>query len=560
MFSRILVANRGEIAVRAIRAMQEMGIHTVAVYSDVDRKSLHVRAADEIVPLGRPEPAESYLNMDKIIAAAKSTNAQAIYPGYGFLSENAEFARRCWKENLVFIGPKPDVIAAMGDKIAAKETASKANVPVLPGYHGSIDNMDILLEKAEEIGYPLMIKAAAGGGGKGMRIVVNKKDLLRSFESAQREAEAAFGEGSVFLEKYINNARHVEFQILADNSGHTIHLFERECSIQRRHQKIIEETPSSALNGKLREKMGEAAIRAAKSANYSNAGSVEFLLAPAGHFYFLEVNARLQVEHAITEVITGIDLLKWQIRIASGEELLLTQDQIIPRGHAIECRIYAEDPEKEFMPSPGKISYVDFPSGVNIRHDYGIEAGQEISTYYDPMIAKLIVHSETREESLKKMDWALSNYVALGVRTNVSFLRKVLRHPDFVSGNYDTDFVSKYFRNWRPNDQKIPPEAIIAASLYELLEQSSQNNGTPLNVHPRVTDPHSPWKSSGRWGRESVSKGLDSIMGIGKFAVSGIKKSGKYIGGISEKIKHKVSSDETDTDVDKEQEEESEAK
>ncbi|MFX1251953.1 MAG: acetyl/propionyl/methylcrotonyl-CoA carboxylase subunit alpha [Promethearchaeota archaeon] len=546
MFNKILIANRGEIAVRAIRAMQEMGIQTVAVYSDVDRKSLHVRAADEIVALGPPEPAQSYLNMDKIIAAARETGSQAIYPGYGFLSENAEFARRCWKENIVFIGPKPDVIGAMGDKIAAKETVSKANVPTLPGYHGSIDNMDVLLEKAEEIGYPVMIKAAAGGGGKGMRIVVNKRDLLRSFESAQREAEAAFGEGNVFLEKYINNARHVEFQILADNSGHTIHLFERECSIQRRHQKIIEETPSSALNGKLRQKMGEAAIRAAKSAGYTNAGSVEFLLAPDGYFYFLEVNARLQVEHAITEVITGIDLLKWQIRISSGEELILTQDQIIPRGHAIECRIYAEDPEKEFMPSPGKISYVDFPSGVNIRHDYGIEAGQEISTYYDPMIAKLIVHSETRDESLKKMDWALSNYVALGVRTNVSFLRKVLRHPDFVSGDYNTDFVSKYFRTWRPNNQKTPPEALIAASLYDLLEKVPQNNGTPLNVHANP-DPHSPWKSVGRWGRE-----------IGQRAMSGLKKSGKYIGEIGEKIKLKVSTD--DEDIDNEEKEELEAK
>ncbi|MFX0095716.1 MAG: acetyl/propionyl/methylcrotonyl-CoA carboxylase subunit alpha, partial [Candidatus Hodarchaeota archaeon] len=456
MFNKILIANRGEIAVRAIQAMQEMNISTVAVYSDVDRKSLHVRAADENVALGRPEPANSYLNIDKIIQAARITGAEAIYPGYGFLSENAEFAKRCWEEGFVFIGPKPEVIASMGDKIAAKITVSKAGVPVLPGYHSSLENMNVLLEKAREIGYPLMIKAAAGGGGKGMRIVVNEKDLLGSFESAQREAETAFGEGSVFLEKYINNARHVEFQILADNFGNTIHLYERECSIQRRHQKVIEETPSCALDDKLRHKMGEAAIRAAVSANYSNAGSIEFLLAPNGKFYFLEVNARLQVEHAITEATTGVDLLKWQIRIANDQELTLTQDQIMPRGHAIECRIYAEDPEREFMPSPGKISFVDFPTGVNIRHDYGIEAGQEISTYYDPMIAKLIVHAESREESLEKMDWALSNYVALGVRTNVSFLRKVLRHPEFNAGDYSTDFISKYFRNYQSKSQDVP--------------------------------------------------------------------------------------------------------
>jgi acetyl-CoA carboxylase biotin carboxylase subunit len=454
MFKRLLVANRGEIASRIIASAQEMGIETVAIYSEVDEDAVQVHAADFAYPLGNPIPSESYLNMDKIIEIAIESESEAIHPGYGFLSENAEFAQKVIDAGLVWVGPSPQAIHDVGDKIQAKKSMEAANIPVIPGYHGGSRNKKLLLKKAREIGFPLLIKATAGGGGRGMRIVNSEKEFSSSYDSARREAEAAFGNGDVFLEKYFEHIRHIEFQILGDHYGKIIHLNERECSIQRRHQKIIEETPSTALDDELRKRMGEVAMAAARAVNYTNAGSVEFILDEEQNFYFMEINARLQVEHAITEATTGFDLVKWQLRIAAGHELTLKQEDVLSRGHALEFRIYAENPENQFMPSAGKIHQVQVPVGVNIRNDLGIPiSGGEVSTYYDPMIAKLIVHAENREESIQKMRWALRNYTAQGIPTNINFLREVLNHQDFLTGNTHTDFVPVHFDEWKSDLQ-----------------------------------------------------------------------------------------------------------
>ena len=498
MFSKILVANRGEIAVRVIRACQEMGIKTVAIYSDVDKDLPHVQLADEAVALGPPSPAESYLNISKILKIAEETGAEAIHPGYGFLSENPDFAEECEKRGIVFIGPPSEVIAKMGSKIFAKSLMEKSGVPVIPGYHGEEQDMDFLIKKGEEIGFPLLVKASAGGGGKGMRIVHQKKFLKGAIEAAKRESLSSFGDDTVFLEKYLEEPRHIEFQILADNYGHTIHLFERECSIQRRHQKIIEETPSPALTPEIREKMGEAAVRAAKAVGYRNAGTVEFMFSK-GKFYFMEMNTRLQVEHPITEAVTGIDLVKWQIRIAAGERLSLRQEDLTQRGHAIECRIYAEDPEKNFMPCTGKITSISLPFGTNVRHDIGIENGNEITSYYDPMISKLIVHGENREDAIEKMLWALSNYVALGVTTNISFLKAVLQHPEFRKGNISTHFIQNHMREWKLTKDSLPLEVLVAAALHDMIGERAEGEAAGGSEMLSFGDVHSPWKTLGKW-------------------------------------------------------------
>ncbi|MFW9778124.1 MAG: acetyl/propionyl/methylcrotonyl-CoA carboxylase subunit alpha [Candidatus Heimdallarchaeota archaeon] len=521
MFDRILIANRGEIAARIIASAQEMGISTVAIYSDVDVDSVHVHAADFAYPLGDPTPRESYLNMEKIIGIALESDSQAIHPGYGFLSENAEFAQKVQAAGLIWIGPSPDAIDAVGDKIQAKNTMQKAGIPIIPGYHDGQKGRKFLLKKAEEIGFPLLIKATAGGGGRGMRIVNSAKEFGSAYDSARREAQAAFGNGGVFLEKYLERVRHIEFQILGDHFGNIIHLNERECSIQRRHQKIIEETPSPALDESLRIKMGEAAINAARAVNYTNAGSVEFILDEENNFYFLEINARLQVEHAITEATTGIDLVKWQIRIANGQQLELAQKDVSGRGHSMEFRIYAERPESQFMPSAGKIHQVQVPVGVNIRNDLGIPiSGGEVSTFYDPMIAKLIVHAETRDESIQKMKWALRNYTAQGIPTNIPFLKEVLENQDFLAGNTRTDFVYAHFQTWqgRQVTQTTPLEVILAAALFEVME-SFMGTGTELNTANLINgdDPHSPWQRLGTWGRESLEVLTDKLSGtLGK--------------------------------------------
>ncbi|MFQ6123789.1 MAG: acetyl/propionyl/methylcrotonyl-CoA carboxylase subunit alpha [Candidatus Heimdallarchaeota archaeon] len=521
LFEKILIANRGEIAIRIIEACQEMGIKTIAVYSDIDQRAMHVSAADEAHPLGDPLPQNSYLNIDKIIDIAQANGAEAIHPGYGFLSENPDFAARCLEEGLVFIGPKSHVIRAMGHKIEANQCMKEAGIPTIPGYHSqnTEEDMDFLLEKAKAIGFPVMIKATAGGGGRGIRIVDQEKEFAAAYDSAFRETKAAFGDGSLFLEKYIVDPRHIEFQILADEYGHIIHLFERECSIQRRYQKVIEETPSVVLTPELREKMGKVAVAAARAAGYTNAGTVEFIFAPDKTFYFLEMNTRLQVEHAITEATTGIDLVKWQIKLAAGIPLTLKQEEIVQRGHAIECRIYAEDPSREFLPSAGRVHQfrLNLVDGIGIRNDKGITSGSEVSTYYESLLSKLIVYSENREESLQKMAWALANYAIIGVQSNVEFLRTVLAHEKFRQGEYSTQFLEKYFKDWEPPKPVAPPEAILAASVYDILETTTTNTLSNYSNAPGDLELGWCWKHAGNWGRESLTNGGNRADGRSEF-------------------------------------------
>ena len=494
MFKKVLIANRGEIAVRIIKACQEMGIKTVAIYSDVDKDAPHVNLADETISLGDPTPIQSYLNISKIIKIAKETGADAIHPGYGFLAENPDFAHSCEDVDIKFIGPNPKVISLMGDKIAAKKTMDKAGVPVIPGYHGPSQDNNSLVREGKKIGFPLLVKAAAGGGGKGMRIVYSEDLLLESIEGSKRESKSAFGDDTVFLERYLEKPRHIEFQILGDEHGNIVHLCERECSIQRRHQKIIEETPSPVMTPSLRKKMGDAAVAAAKAVGYTNAGTVEFMVDGDLNFYFMEMNTRLQVEHPITEMTTGVDLAKWQLRIANGEKLTIKQKNISQRGHAIECRIYAEDPSNGFLPSTGMLKKVETPTGPNIRNDTGIHTSMEITPYYDPMLSKLVTYAENREECINKMIWALSRYVILGVTTNISFLKQVLEHDEFRKGKITTHFINNYFQDLTITKKGLPLEAIIALAVYDSMHTKSQEL-----VRYKEIDPHSPWKHVGRW-------------------------------------------------------------
>ncbi len=494
MFKKVLIANRGEIAVRVIKGCQEMGVKTVAIYSDVDLKAPHVRMADESVALGDPTPSESYINIQKIIDAALEKGVDAIHPGYGFLAENPDFAKSCQAVGINFIGPSADVIAKMGNKIEAKKIMERAGVPVIPGYHGAEQDMETLLEEGESIGYPLLIKATAGGGGKGMKIVHSQKELRPAIESAKREALSSFGDDSVFIEKYLDQPRHIEFQILADSHGNVIHLNERECSIQRRHQKIIEETPSPIMTEELRQEMGGAAVKAAEAAGYENAGTVEFMVDANRDYYFLEMNTRLQVEHPITEAVTGIDLVKWQLRIADGQEMTLTQENVKLHGHAIECRIYAEDPTNGFLPCTGKLSKVEFPVGPNVRNDTGVEEGMVVSPYYDPMLGKLIVKGEDRKDSIEKMHWALSRYAVLGIKNNIPFLKEIINHEAFKRGDTTTHFIDIYFKDWTDIKERLPVEALIALAVYDSLHPKREEI-----VKYKEADPHSPWKSAGRW-------------------------------------------------------------
>ncbi len=464
MFKKILVANRGEIALRIMRTCREMGIATVAVYSEVDERALHALEADEAVPIGPAEPAASYLNIDRIIAAARDTGAEAIHSGYGFLAENAVFAERCQAEGIVFIGPPARVIRDLGDKVVARRIMQKGGVPVIPGMTEEAGDPGAWSAQAEAVGYPLLIKAAAGGGGKGMRIVEKAGDLVQACQEASREAAAAFGSGAIYMEKFLARSRHVEVQILADTRGNVIHLFERECSIQRRHQKIIEETPSPALTPALRAAMGEAAVTAARAAGYVNAGTVEFILDPEGRFYFLEVNTRLQVEHPITEMTTGVDLVRHQIEIAAGRPLTLSQADLAARGHAIECRIYAEDPEQNFFPSPGKIVFLQEPSGPGVRNDCGVCSGFEVPVEYDPILSKLVVHAETRDQAIGRMIRALESYAVLGVKTSIGFLIDVLASRPFADGETTTDFIPTHFADWKPGADRGDLAAIAAAA------------------------------------------------------------------------------------------------
>ncbi len=484
---RVLVANRGEIACRIIRSCRELGLATVAVYSDPDSGSPHVRLADDAVSIGPAAPAESYLNVKKLIAAARSTRTDAIHPGYGFLSENGDFAAAVEEAGFVFIGPTAKTIRQMGDKSAAKALMQAAGVPVIPGHAKIVEKG--FTEIAAEIGYPLLVKAAAGGGGKGMRVVESKNNLKAAVEAAQYEAKMAFGDGRLLLEQYINRPRHIEVQILADSDGHTVHFGERECSIQRRHQKIIEEAPSPAITPELREAMGSAAVSAAEAVGYRNAGTVEFLFKD-GEFWFLEMNTRLQVEHGVTELVYGVDLVKWQLRIAAGERLTLQQADIMPRGHAIECRVYAEDPARNFLPSPGHIRRLHEPVGPGIRIDSGITEGQQIGSDYDPLLAKLLAHDASRDDTLDRMTQALGDYVILGPTTNIAHLKAILRHDAFRAGDLDTHFIETHFGDWAP---ATPPlEALIAAG-------ATRSSSGRQTAQMTGRDPWSPWSNQGGW-------------------------------------------------------------
>ena len=486
--TKLLIANRGEVAVRIIRACQELGIRTVAIYSEADARALHVRLADEAVPIGSPPPRESYLRGDKIIAAAQSVGAQAIHPGFGFLSENADFADAVRAAGLIFIGPSGVAIRSMGSKTRARAIMQLAGVPIVPGYEGGLEAD--FGEAAGSIGYPVLVKAASGGGGKGMRIVREPVELAGAIESAQREAEKAFGDPTIFLEKYVENARHIEFQIFGDIHSNVVHLFERECSTQRRHQKIIEETPSPLLDNELRQLMGEAAVTAAQTVAYYSAGTIEFIVDPqTREFYFLEMNTRLQVEHSVTEMITGIDLVKLQISVALGEPLPFSQSQLSTRGHAIECRVYAEDAANDFLPAIGPVLLAKFPSVPGVRVDTGIEAGDEVSIHYDPMIAKLTVHGQDRAEAIRKMQTALVHTTILGVTTNVRFLRDVLAHPVFQRGEVTTSFVERDLAGWQPQFAGTQDLALIAAAILEMQQPTTSGQLPTTSVDPwLVTD------------------------------------------------------------------------
>jgi acetyl-CoA carboxylase biotin carboxylase subunit len=496
LIRKVLVANRGEIAVRVIRACRELGgIRTVAVYSDADREALHVRYADEVYPIGAPSPRESYLNIGKLIDVARRSNADAIHPGYGFLSERAEFAQACQDAGLVFIGPSPDSISRMGDKLAARALMQAAGVPVVPGTEAGLDD-DALLRAAEKVGYPLMVKAAAGGGGKGIRVVRDRAQLKSALPAAHREAEAAFGDGTVYLEKLLDGARHIEFQILADAHGNTIHLGERECSIQRRHQKLFEESPSPLMDDDLRARMGAAAIQAAQAVEYTNAGTIEFLVDPDKNFYFLEMNTRIQVEHAVTELVTGVDMVKEQIRIARGRKMGPDRGVAL-KGWAVECRINAEDPYNNFLPSVGQVTVHIAPTGPGVRLDSGIYAGYEVTPYYDSLLAKLITWGETRGEALLRMRRALAEYKIMGLKTNLPFHQKLIDSTRFQGGRYDTQFVEGFMDM---QDEGSNPDLVeVAAIMATLVEHQQRQQASQIVARPKRDA--SNWKWVGRWER-----------------------------------------------------------
>jgi len=465
MFKKVLIANRGEIAVRVIRACREMKIAPVAVYSEADRKALHVRLAEEAHFIGPAAPSESYLNIEKIISTAKTCGAEAIHPGYGFLAENPRFVKRCEEEGIVFIGPPSEPLELMGEKTSARRIMREAGVPIIPGTLESISGEEDLREKAREVGFPLLLKASGGGGGKGLRLVTSEEDLLPAFKLAQSEAMSSFADPAVYIEKYIEDPHHIEIQILADHFGRIVYLGERECSMQRRYQKVLEETPSPFLDEDTRKAMGRAAVVAASSIGYRNAGTVEFMVDRDRNFYFLEVNARLQVEHPITEMVTGIDLVKCQLEIAAGHPLPFRQEDIRAQGHAMECRIMAEDPFNDFMPSPGKIVYLHTPAGLGVRDDGGIYEGYEVPLDYDPLLSKLITWGKTREEAILRMGRALSEYQIYGIKTTIPFFQRILQHPRFLAGVYTTHFIADLEKEPERGDPAEEVAALIAAGI-----------------------------------------------------------------------------------------------
>ncbi len=495
MFKKILIVNRGEIAVRVIRACRELGIATVAVYSDVDRAALHVRKADEAYHIGPAPAAESYLRVDKILSVARRSGAEAIHPGYGFLSENAKFAQACMDSGVKFIGPSPAAMNMMGSKTRARQEMEKAGVPFVPGTSRGLESAAEGEEVAERIGYPVMLKAAAGGGGKGMRLVHNREELRSALEAAQSEAQRSFGDSEVYVEKAIVNPRHIEMQVLADEHGNTVWLGERECSIQRRHQKVLEEAPSPVVDAEMRGRMGEVAVRVARAANYTNAGTVEFLVDERKNFYFLEMNTRLQVEHPVTELITGLDLVHLQIRIANGEKLPFTQGDLRIHGHAIECRIYAEDPDNNYFPSPGKIALLAAPSGPGIRHDSGMYEGWTVPLDYDPLLAKLVGYGTDREQAIMRLRRALHEYFVAGIKTNISLFQRILQDADFQAGKLDTGYLDRLLAKKAVTAESAiePGIAAIAAGLFAALDAKAadRKNGSAVTVASK-------WKEKAR--------------------------------------------------------------
>ena len=495
MFKKILIANRGEIAVRVTRACHELGIAAVAVFSDVDRAALHVQRADEAYPIGPASAAESYLNIERILDTAKKCGADAIHPGYGFLSENPNFARACGNAGVKFIGPTASAMEAMGSKTRARQNMEKAGVPFVPGTAKGLRSAQEAEQIALELGYPVMLKAAAGGGGKGMRLIHNAADLPSAFDAARSEASRAFGDDEVYLEKAIVDPRHIEMQVFADEHGSTVYLGERDCSIQRRHQKVIEEAPSPAVNPEMRCHMGEIAVRAAQAVGYTNAGTIEFLADQQGKFYFLEMNTRLQVEHPVTELVTGLDLVQLQIRIAAGEPLPFRQEEVQLRGHAIECRVYAEDPDNNYFPSPGKITSLAEPSGPGIRLDSGIYTGWNVPMDYDPLLAKLVVHGESREQAVGRLQRALDEYFVGGIKTNLSLFRHILQDAEFRAGNVNTGFLARFGAHAHANPPARDEEiAVIAAGIFQVVAAGPGRNGSAgdLDTLP------SAWKKAGR--------------------------------------------------------------
>ena len=501
MFKKILIANRGEIAVRVMRACRELGIPSVAVYSEVDRASLHVRHADEAYFIGPAAATESYLNIEKILDVARRSGADAIHPGYGFLSENPRFARACGGAGVKFIGPTAEAMELLGSKTRARQAMGRAGVPFVPGSLQGLEFAEAV-RVAREVGYPIMLKAAAGGGGKGMRRVGSEQELRSAFESARSEAERAFGDGEVYIEKLIENPRHIEMQVLADEHGHTVWLGERECSVQRRHQKVLEESPSPIVDAEMRRRMGEAAVKVAEIGGYTNAGTVEFLVDEKKNFYFLEVNTRLQVEHPVTEMVTGLDLVHLQIQIAAGEPLPFRQQDVQLRGHAMECRIYAEDPDNNFFPSPGKITLLLIPGGPGVRRDSGMYEGWSVPLDYDPLLAKLIGYGSDRRQTIMRLRRALHEYFVGGIKTNISLFRRILKNPDFIAGKLDTGFLDRLLQH--PEDDPVKKEhpeiAAIAAGVFAALEHvpATPNGASGGSAPAPAKNGASNWRQAGR--------------------------------------------------------------
>lgn len=495
MFKRILIANRGEIAVRIIRACRELDIEAIAVYSEADRHALHVKYADYAYLIGPPPSIESYLAIERILEVAKKSGADAIHPGYGFLAENGEFARRCQENGIVFVGPPAEVIELMGDKVKARAIMSAAGIPVIPGSAGVLNSEEEVLQATKVIGYPFMLKAVAGGGGKGLRLVRFPREIPSAYRAVRSEATSFFGDPRLYLERYLERPRHVEIQILADQYGKVVHLYDRECSIQRRHQKIIEECPAPALDYRMRRNLGRIAIQGTRAVRYSGVGTLEFLMDREGHFYFLEMNTRLQVEHAVTERVVGIDLVKAQIEVAAGGHLPWRQRHITPTGHAIECRIYAEDPENDFMPCPGKIEGLRLPEGLGVRNDCGVYEGAEVPIYYDPMIAKLITWGENRVEAILRMRRALREYQVRGIKTNIPFHHWILRHPRFMAGNFDTGFIDDEYRFMRKEELYPHKDIALASAAIAALNREQER---ALRLLEKGAAEKSLWRERGR--------------------------------------------------------------